>query len=73
MPNLYTQIKEILAPGRREIAKAVGLDDGIVILELPGGGRIRARGQAEMGKKYFVQEGVIQGNAPDLPVVTGTV
>ena len=73
MPNLYAQIQAILAPGRREIARATSLDDGIVILTLPGGGLVRARGQAVIGKMYFVQEGVIQGEAPDLPVVVGTV
>lgn len=68
MSNLYLQLREILAPGRVQIGKVVAVADGAVTVELPGAGRVRAKGQAAEGASVFVLEGVIQGPAPDLPV-----
>lgn len=73
MPNLYGQLKELLEPGRVQIASVMSVADGVAILELPGGGRIRARGQAEEDTKVFVQDGVIQGPAPNLPLFVDVV
>jgi len=41
----------------------------VAAVELPGGGRLQARGQATVGQRVFVRDGVIEGAAPDLPVV----
>jgi hypothetical protein len=73
MPNLFQQFKELLAPGRVQIGTVVAYADGVATLELPGAGQIRARGQAAVGGKVFVQDGVIQGPAPDLPVVVDVI
>ena len=69
MSNLYAHIKELLAPERVQIGTVVAYADGVATVDLPGGGQIRARGQAATGGKVFVQGGVIQGPAPDLPIV----
>ena len=69
MPNLFAKFREMMAPGRVQVAQVTAYADGVATLTLPGGGRIRARGQANMGGKVFVQDGVIQGPAPSLPVV----
>ena len=42
--------------------------DGIVTLELPGGGYLKARGQAAVAQRVFVRGGVVEGEAPHLPV-----
>lgn len=68
MSNLYLQLREILAPGRVQIGEVVAYAEGIATVQLPGSGQIRAKGQATVGGHVFVQEGVIQGPAPDLPV-----
>lgn len=44
--------------------------DGTVTVELPGGGLLRARGAAEVGDRVFVKGSVLQGPAPELPLVT---
>jgi len=73
MPNLFQQFKELLAPGRVQIGTVVAYADGVATVELPGGGLIRARGQATVGAKVFVQDGVVQGPAPDLPVIVDVI
>ena len=73
MPNLYKELKEILGPGRLEIGKVLSAANGTAVIELPGGGIIRARGAAAINTRVYVQDGVIQGEAPNRPVQTGTV
>ena len=73
MPNLFAQFRELMAPGRVQVAQVTAYTDGVATLTLPGGGQIRARGQASVGGKVFVQDGVIQGPAPNLPVVVDEV
>lgn len=73
MSNFFKQLQALLAPDRMEIGTVIAVNDGIAVLELPGGGRTRARGQATVGGKVFVQGGVIQGPAPSLPVVVDVI
>lgn len=73
MPNLYQQLRELLTPGQVQIASVVSVTGGVAVLELPGGGRTRARGDATVGTKVFVMDGVIQGPAPNLPVVVDVI
>ncbi len=68
MLNLYKQIMEVLGPGRVQIGKVTAYADGTATVQLVGAGEIRARGQASVGGNVYVQDGVIQGPAPDLPV-----
>ena len=42
------------------------VDAGVATIMLPGGGVIQARGQATVGQRVFVRDGVIEGPAPDL-------
>ena len=71
--NVYAALKEILAPGRVQIGTVVAYVDGTATLELPGGGQIRARGQAAVRAKVFFKDGVIQGPAPDLPLFVDVI
>lgn len=74
MSNWYTQLKELLAPARVQVATVSAYADGVATLDLPGGGQIRARGQvASVGQKVFVEGGVIQGPAPNLTVIVDVV
>lgn len=73
MSNLHKQLVDLLFPGRVQIASVVSVGDGIAVLELPGGGRTRARGVATLGGKVFVLDGVIQGDAPNLPVFVDVI
>lgn len=73
MSNVFNQLKELLAPGREEIATVVSVEDGGAVLVLPGGGLIHARGTAAVDTKVFVKEGVIQGPAPNLPLFVDVI
>jgi len=41
---------------------------GVVTVQLPGGGLIKARGTSTVGARVFVRDDVIEGAAPSLPV-----
>lgn len=73
MHNPYKQLTELLAPGPLQVGAVQAWADGIATVQLPGGSLARARGQASVGANVFIQGGVIQGPAPDLPLVTGEV
>ena len=73
MPNVFGQLQELLKPGRVQIASVVSVEDGMAVLELPGGGQMSARGAATVGGNVFVQDGVIQGPAPNLPLFVDVV
>lgn len=73
MPNVFLQLKELLAPSREDIATVVSSAGGSTVVELPGGDQLRVRGDAAVGTKVFVQDGVIRGPAPDLPVYVDVI
>ena len=39
---------------------------GVVTVQLPGGGTVRARGSANIGARVFVRDGVLEAVAPNL-------
>jgi len=73
MRNLFAQFRQLLQPGALTVATVLYAEDGSATCELPGGGRIRVRGEAQEGSRVYVQDGVIQGHAPDLPLIIDTV
>lgn len=72
MHNRLHQLKELLAPGRVQIGTVVAQADGMATVELPGGGQVRAKGDATSGK-VFVQDEVILGPAPNLPAFVDVI
>lgn len=66
--NLFAQWQALFAPGPLQVGQVTAYADGVATLALPGGASLRARGQASVGDHVMVQDGVIQGPAPDLPV-----
>ena len=73
MHNRLRQLLDQIEPGRLQIGEVLAYADGRATVGLPGGGRVRARGEATVGGKVFVQDGVIQGPAPDLPVFVDVI
>ena len=73
MRNLFVEFKALLASGPLQVGTVAFVDDGIAVIDLPGGGRLRARGEASVGARVFVRDGVIEGPAPELPIVTGEI
>ena len=51
-----------------QVGTVSAVDNGIATVTLPGGGQLRARGEATVGAQVYVQDGVIQGPAPELPL-----
>ena len=68
MTNPYRLLKDILPDPRLEVGEVIAISDGIATIELPGGGTVQGRGSATVGQQVFVRDGVIEGEAPSLPV-----
>ena len=66
MPNVYKQFRQLLPdpPLQAGIVTVVGA--GVVTVQLPGGGILTARGDAQVGQTVFVRDDVIEGVAPSL-------
>lgn len=68
MHNIYEQFRLLLpnAPLQAGTVTEVGL--GVVTVQLPGGGVVKARGTAGLGQKVFVRDGTVEAIAPSLPL-----
>lgn len=73
MSNIYRQFLDLLPPRPLQVATVLAVIDGACTVQLPGGGVFQARGTATVGQQVFVRDGLIEGVAPDLPVVTAEV
>lgn len=66
--NPYKRLLGLLPQRPLIVGEVLAVSDGVAMVELPGGSQIQARGDATVGDKVFVRDGVIEGPAPDLPV-----
>lgn len=66
--NPYKLLKSILPDPPLLVGDVIDIDAGTATIELPDGGRVQARGSATVGQRVFVRDGVIEGEAPSLPV-----
>lgn len=57
MRNLFIEFRELLAPGVLMVGVVTATDAAGVTVQLPGGGIVRARGQASVGDHVFVRDG----------------
>lgn len=71
MPNIYRQFLDLI-PGRPlQVGTVSTIADGMAMVTLPGGGMLQARGEAALGQRVFVRDGLIEGPAPELTYVEG--
>lgn len=70
MSNLYKQLMDLMPDPALQVGVVSVLNDGIADVTLPGGGVIKARGDAAVGDSVFVRGGVIEGQAPSLSIIT---
>ena len=70
MANLYKQFLDLMPDRALQVGDVTAITDGLAVVQLPGGGQLRARGEATVGQRVFVRDGVIEGLAPNLPVVS---
>ena len=68
MHNLYQQFRQLLPEAPLQAGTVLEVGSGIALVVLPGGGLIRARGNAIVGQTVFVRDEVIEGIAPSLPL-----
>lgn len=68
MSNVYQQFRALLPDPPLQAGVVTEVAVGVVTILLPGGGRLRARGSAEVGQTVFVRDNVVEAVAPTLPL-----
>lgn len=68
MRNLYKAFLDLIPDPALQVGVVQSVADNIATLEMPGGGLLKARGDAQVGQTVFVRGGVIEGQAPSLPI-----
>ena len=66
MHNLYQQFRSLLPDPPLQAGTVIEVTGGVVTVQLPGGGRLKARGNAQIGQKVFVRDAVVEAIAPNL-------
>lgn len=70
MSNLYHQFLALLPPRPLQVGAVTAVAGQLCTVQLPGGGVLQARGDAVVGDQVFVRDGLIEGLAPSLPIVS---
>lgn len=68
MHNVYEQFRQLLPDPPLQAGTVTEVGVGVVTVQLPGGGLLRARGTAGHGQKVFVRDGAVEAVAPSLPL-----
>lgn len=69
MHNLYEQFRQLIPDPPLQAGTVIDVGSGVVTVQLPGGGRIKARANpssAAIGQKVFVRDDAVEGIAPNL-------
>ena len=67
--NLFREFTDLLPPRVLQVGTVTVVDGGICTIELPGGGLLQVRGDAAVSDRVFVRDGLIESQAPSLPIV----
>ncbi len=67
--NVFRAFLDLVPDPPLQVATVVQVDGDLATVELPSGGLLQVRGAAAIGDSVFVRDGVIEGQAPALPVV----
>ena len=67
--NPYQMLRELLPDPLLLVGTVRQVGPGIVIVEMPGGGTLQVRGEADIGDYVFFRNGVVESKAASLPVV----
>ncbi len=66
MHNVFEKFRELLPDSPLQVGTVTDVGGGVVTVQLPGGGLVKARGSPALGQKVFVRDGVVEAVAPDL-------
>jgi hypothetical protein len=69
MRNLYEQFRALVPEPPLQAGTVIDAGAGVVTVQLPGGGLVKARGRAETGQTVFARDGLVEAVAPSLPIV----
>lgn len=69
MRNIYRQFMDLMPARPLEVGEVTAIGAGVVTVTLPGGGVLQARGDATVGQRVFLRDGVVEGVAPSLTYV----
>ena len=68
MPNIFAKFQQLIPSSPTVVGTVSHLHtNGTCSVTMPGDGTMRVIGEVAVGKKVFIKEGVVQGEAPDLP------
>lgn len=68
MSNVFTRFKKLIPTQPLLVGDVVAIDGTSVVIEEFGGGRVVVRGEAVLGTRVYFRNGVVEGEAPDLPI-----
>lgn len=71
--NPYQMLRELLPDPLLLVGTVRQVGLGIAIVEVPGGGTLQVRGEADVGDYVFFRNDVIESKAEPLPIVLITV
>lgn len=66
--NFYRALISLLPQRPLMAGVVIAYGNGVATIEVPGGGRYQARGDAAVDDHVFFRDNAIEGPAPDLPV-----
>lgn len=66
--NLYKQFLKLIPQAPLLVGVVQSTRDGECEIQLPDGSFTRARGSSDVGDRVWIRDGVIEGDAPNLPV-----
>lgn len=66
MTNPYKLLKSLLPDPPLLVGTVTAVANGTATVELPDGGTVLARGEAQVNDRVFVRDGAIEGPAPAL-------
>lgn len=68
MRNIYRVFLDLLPARPLQVGTITAFNGDAATVQLPGGGLLIARGGGTVGDTVFVRDGVIEGDAPSLPI-----
>jgi hypothetical protein len=69
MRNLWNRFQNLTPPAKRLVGTCVDSAFGVSLIALPGGSVIQVRGTGTVGGRYFILDGRLDGEAPNLPTL----
>ena len=68
MSNLFKRFERLLPRHPLRVGTVLSVDGTTALVQEPGGGVVRVRGDATTGAKDYFRDSTIEGPAPNLPL-----